>query len=295
MVYAGRYGDTGPARRHRVRGQQRRTRNVVKVTSVHDYTDPSQPDVQGRRDRHARHPARVRQPEHPASGRRRSRLRQGDERHVHRRRQDRHLADGRSSADSVSSTRTRSCSAATAPTRSRPASATRGSTAAQGNDVIVTGDRTVLNAGPEHHAYSYVNPDAKAIVAGGAGDDSITVGNGDDIVAGDSSLGAPPTTGLNLTDLKNDGRDTRRPVGVGSGSGRRERHRPRLDRAAEPRRRHRLGRRQRHDQARARSARPRSATAATTTSASRPTTRCSPRDPSQAALFHSARRDARRR
>jgi len=87
----------------------------------------------------------------------------------------------------------------------------------KGNDVIVTGDRTVLVQDSTTHAYSYVRPDAKAIVAGGEGDDSITVGNGDDVVAGDSSLGSPPTVALNLTDLVNDGRDSGDPLASGQG------------------------------------------------------------------------------
>ena len=47
---------------------------------------------------------------------------------------------------------------------------------------------------------AYVRADAKAWVAGGGGNDSITVGNGTDIVAGDSSLCGGPT--VTLTDLK---------------------------------------------------------------------------------------------
>jgi Ca2+-binding RTX toxin-like protein len=86
-----------------------------------------------------------------------------------------------------------------------------------GNDGITTGDRTVLVQDPVTKAYSYVRDDAKAIVAGGGGDDSITVGNGNDTVAGDSSLGAPPTTTLSLTDLLNDGRDSGDPLASGQG------------------------------------------------------------------------------
>ncbi|HKN56948.1 MAG TPA: hypothetical protein VJX66_30955, partial [Amycolatopsis sp.] len=80
-----------------------------------------------------------------------------------------------------------------------------------GDDIIVTGDRTVL-AGDKN---SYVQNGAKAHVAGGPGNDSITVGNGDDVVAGDSSLGAPPVTSVGLKELKNDGRDGGDPVADG--------------------------------------------------------------------------------
>ncbi|WP_206794239.1 calcium-binding protein [Amycolatopsis sp. MtRt-6] len=82
-----------------------------------------------------------------------------------------------------------------------------------GDDVIVTGDRTVLAA----NKTSYVRDDAKARVAGGPGVDSITVGNGVDIVAGDSSLGAPPVTSIGLKELKNDGRDSGDPLTDGTG------------------------------------------------------------------------------
>lgn len=84
-----------------------------------------------------------------------------------------------------------------------------------GDDIIVTGDRTVLNAA----GTDYVRPDAKAYVAGNAGNDSITVGNGDDVVAGDSSLGAPPTTSVALRELKNDGRDSGDPLSNDDGQG----------------------------------------------------------------------------
>ncbi|MDT4975854.1 MAG: hypothetical protein QOG98_1612, partial [Pseudonocardiales bacterium] len=63
-----------------------------------------------------------------------------------------------------------------------------------GNDGIVTGDRTVLAKTGTGAAttYSYVNNTAKAIVAGGGGDDSITVGNGDDVISGDGTLNNGP-------------------------------------------------------------------------------------------------------
>jgi Ca2+-binding RTX toxin-like protein len=85
-----------------------------------------------------------------------------------------------------------------------------------GDDIIVTADRTVLAADKN----SYLKPTARARVAGGAGNDSITVGNGDDIIAGDSNLGSPPpTTSLALTDLLNDGRDSGNPLASGEGQG----------------------------------------------------------------------------
>ncbi|MEU9688884.1 calcium-binding protein [Amycolatopsis japonica] len=83
----------------------------------------------------------------------------------------------------------------------------------KGDDVIVTGDRTVLAADRK----SYVRNEAKARVAGGPGVDSITVGNGLDVVAGDSSLGAPPVTPIGLKELKNDGRDGGDPIADGTG------------------------------------------------------------------------------
>ncbi|MEV6876180.1 calcium-binding protein [Amycolatopsis sp. NPDC051128] len=83
----------------------------------------------------------------------------------------------------------------------------------KGDDIIVTGDRTVLAADKN----SYVQNGAKAHVAGGPGVDSITVGNADDVVAGDSSLGAPPVTSVGLKELANDGRDGGDPVAAGVG------------------------------------------------------------------------------
>jgi Ca2+-binding RTX toxin-like protein len=70
---------------------------------------------------------------------------------------------------------------------------------AGGDDVISTSDRTVLNESQT----AYVLPNAKAIVAGGPGSDSITVGNGDDTVAGDSALnfGSPSTKSVKLKEL----------------------------------------------------------------------------------------------
>ncbi len=54
-----------------------------------------------------------------------------------------------------------------------------------GNDTIVTGDRTVFDSAGNFPADT---SGASAVVAGGPGDDSITVGNGDDLVAGDRAL-----------------------------------------------------------------------------------------------------------
>jgi Ca2+-binding RTX toxin-like protein len=81
-----------------------------------------------------------------------------------------------------------------------------------GDDTIVTGDRTVLAADKN----SYVNGDAHAEVAGGPGNDSITVGNGDDTVSGDSSLHYS-TSSRTLDELINDGRDGGDPTGVDKG------------------------------------------------------------------------------
>jgi Ca2+-binding RTX toxin-like protein len=78
-----------------------------------------------------------------------------------------------------------------------------------GDDIIVTGDRTVLNADKT----DYLRPDAVAIVAGGPGDDNITVGNGDNVVAGDSSLGYGSVS-LSLRELINDGREAGDPLGA---------------------------------------------------------------------------------
>ena len=89
-----------------------------------------------------------------------------------------------------------------------------------GKDIITTGDRTVLVQDPVTHAYSYVRADARAIVAGGPDDDVITVGNGKDTVAGDSSLDllVPLPTPLGqLRELKNDGRDFGDPLSSGDG------------------------------------------------------------------------------
>src|SRR5206468_10992949 len=60
-----------------------------------------------------------------------------------------------------------------------------------GEDVVSASDKTVLNGDQT----AYVLPAAKAVVAGGGGVDSISVGNGDDTVAGDSALnfGSPST------------------------------------------------------------------------------------------------------
>ena len=66
-----------------------------------------------------------------------------------------------------------------------------------GNDTIVTGDRTVLNAAKT----DYLRSDAKALVAGGSGDDSITVGNGNDSVAGDGTLGGGGLVGIGVKEL----------------------------------------------------------------------------------------------
>ncbi|MCO8125590.1 calcium-binding protein [Acidimicrobiia bacterium EGI L10123] len=82
-----------------------------------------------------------------------------------------------------------------------------------GNDIIVTGDRTVLNPAKD----DYLRPDAAAYVAGGPGDDNITVGNGDDVIAGDSSLSYEPVS-LTLKELINDGREGGDPTG-GDGEG----------------------------------------------------------------------------
>ena len=76
-----------------------------------------------------------------------------------------------------------------------------------GDDTIATGDRTVLATNKD----SYINGSAHAEVAGGAGNDSITVGNGNDTVAGDSHLNYS-TTGVALTNLVNDGRDSGDPL-----------------------------------------------------------------------------------
>jgi Ca2+-binding RTX toxin-like protein len=82
----------------------------------------------------------------------------------------------------------------------------------KGDDTIVTGDRTVLAADKN----SYINGSAHAEVAGGAGNDSITVGNGNDKVAGDSHLNYS-TTGVPLTNLVNDGRDSGDPLATDEG------------------------------------------------------------------------------
>jgi len=79
-----------------------------------------------------------------------------------------------------------------------------------GDDIIVTGDRTVLDKTKD----AYVLPNSKAIVAGGGGADSITVGNGTDVVGGDSNLGTA-TTSLSLKELKNDGTEGGDPTEVG--------------------------------------------------------------------------------
>jgi Ca2+-binding RTX toxin-like protein len=65
-----------------------------------------------------------------------------------------------------------------------------------GDDVISTSDDTVLNAGQT----AYVQ-NAKAIVAGGLGNDSIAVGNGNDTVAGDDAITPPATTTTVLNEL----------------------------------------------------------------------------------------------
>ena len=77
-----------------------------------------------------------------------------------------------------------------------------------GDDIIVTSDRTVLD--PDNPTPTYLKPSAKAWVAGGSGNDNITVGNGDDVVAGDSSI-SYSTTSLSLRELINDDRTGRRP------------------------------------------------------------------------------------
>jgi Ca2+-binding RTX toxin-like protein len=82
-----------------------------------------------------------------------------------------------------------------------------------GDDTIVTGDRTVLAADKN----SYVNGNAHAEVAGGPGNDSITVGNGNDTVAGDSHLNYS-TTSRTLDELINDGRDQGDPTGADKGA-----------------------------------------------------------------------------
>ncbi len=82
-----------------------------------------------------------------------------------------------------------------------------------GNDIIVTGDRTVLNPAKD----DYLRPDAAAYVAGGPDDDNITVGNGDNVIAGDSSLSYEPVS-LTLNELINDGREGGDPTG-GDGEG----------------------------------------------------------------------------
>lgn len=82
-----------------------------------------------------------------------------------------------------------------------------------GDDTIVTGDRTVLAADKN----SYLLPNAHAEVAGGPGNDSITVGNGDDTVAGDSHLNYT-TASTDLDELVNDGRDHGDPNGADKGT-----------------------------------------------------------------------------
>ena len=86
-----------------------------------------------------------------------------------------------------------------------------------GDDIIVTGDRTVLDPASEPPAY--VRPGAMAVVAGGSGNDSITVGNGDDVVAGDSAIGYELTGSLSLRELKNDDRDGGDPIGSAGEAG----------------------------------------------------------------------------
>jgi Ca2+-binding RTX toxin-like protein len=68
-----------------------------------------------------------------------------------------------------------------------------------GEDVVSTSDKTVLNGAQT----AYVLPDAKAVVAGGGDNDSISVGNGNDTVAGDSALnfGSPSTKTVSLKEL----------------------------------------------------------------------------------------------
>jgi Ca2+-binding RTX toxin-like protein len=72
-----------------------------------------------------------------------------------------------------------------------------------GNDAIATGDRTVSVHDEGTNTWSYVNPNAKAWVAGGDGDDSITVGNGPDRVSGDGKLGYTPVDVTDVKELKN--------------------------------------------------------------------------------------------
>lgn len=69
----------------------------------------------------------------------------------------------------------------------------------EGNDIIVTSDRTVLNG----QQNDYVRSDAFAWVAGGAGDDSITVGNGADYVEGDGTLQGDNRDVTGLKELRN--------------------------------------------------------------------------------------------
>jgi len=76
-----------------------------------------------------------------------------------------------------------------------------------GNDVIVTGDRTVLKPGGS----DYVRSDASAYVAGGPGDDSISVGNGNNTVAGDDQIEYGPAP-LPTKELVNDEREGGDPV-----------------------------------------------------------------------------------
>ncbi len=215
VVYAGGWGHQAQ-RGDAAYENNNQTKEVVKVTEVHDYTDPNNPTFKGI----AIDMLGIR--------------REFDNPNIQR-----VVVDGRGYSKEMDVTFIGDAKQDTSGTGAAPPTASFDKDAivfggsgpdqiktgignsfvdgGAGDDTIVTGDRTVLTQDPITHNYSYVNPDAKAIVAGGPGNDSITVGNGDDIVAGDSSLGAPPTVTLSLTDLKNDGRDTGDPLASGQG------------------------------------------------------------------------------
>jgi Ca2+-binding RTX toxin-like protein len=213
VVYAGRYGHT-TQRGDSAWDNGPQDNETVKITSLHDYTDPANPKFTG---------VAV-----DMLGIRRSFTNANIKRVV---------VDGRGYGKPMNVTFLGDTQQSTARTGAAPPTAQFDRDAivfggsgddniktgignswvdgGAGNDHIVTGDRTVLNAAQT----AYLNDASKARVAGGPGDDSITVGNGNDIVAGDSSLGAPPTTNLSLTDLKNDGRDSGNPLASGEGEG----------------------------------------------------------------------------
>jgi Ca2+-binding RTX toxin-like protein len=197
LVYAGAFGHTAQ-RGDKSYDDEQEDKDTVKITEVHDYTDPSHPTFKGI----AIDMIGVR--------------REFDNPNI-----DRVIVDGQGYDKPMSVTFLGDGQNVTDGKGPKPATqsfdkdaivfgGTKDDTiktgignswvdGGPGNDTIVTGDRTVLN-GPGDTATDYLRPDAKAVVAGGPGDDAITVGNGDDTVAGDSTIigGATKT----FSDLK---------------------------------------------------------------------------------------------